>query len=263
MKKYLLTFQLLLCTSVGFSQQQFQPKEFTASNGQKISYQELEPQNKKKRVIYPLVLFLHGGGERGADNSKQLTHGAAMFENPVNRERYPAFVLFPQCPDDGYWAYENRPISFQPDSMPLNPQPTPLIQGVRELLESYIKRPDIDSKRIYIIGLSMGGMATYDLVGRYPDLFTAAVSICGTVNPQRLLKTQDVVFRLFHGDQDDTVPVAGSREAYQTLQKIGADVEYIEMPGINHLSWYPAFNRSDFMEWLFDQAKGQKEDELR
>lgn len=251
-----LTFLLtgLLALSA-FAQESYNRNTFTASDGTQLNYRELTPQAKEKDEKYPLVLFMHGAGERGSDNNKQLFHGAAMFENPVNREAYPAYVIFPQCPENGYWAYHKRPDSFQPDSMPLLTAPTPLINGVRELLEQYRNRPDIDTDRIYIIGMSMGAMATYDLTGRYPEVFAAAIPICGTVNPKRLEKSEDVNFRIYHGDADDIVPVNGSRKAYLKLKEIGANVEYIEMPGINHGSWTPAFNQADFMQWLFSQRK--------
>ena len=115
--------------------------------------------------------------------------------------------------------------------------------------------PEVDTQRVYIIGLSMGAMGTYDLVVRYPEIFAAAVPICGTVNPSRLSVAKDVKFRIFHGDADDVVPVKGSREAYKALKAAGADVEYIEFPGCNHGSWNPAFNYPGFMDWLFKQKR--------
>lgn len=105
------------------------------------------------------------------------------------------------------------------------------------------------------MGLSMGGMATFDLVSRYPDVFAAAIPICGIVNPSRLAVAKKVKFRIFHGDADDVVPVIGSRSAYKALKKAGAKVEYIEFPGCGHASWHPAFNCPDFMKWLFSQKK--------
>ena len=178
-----------------------------------------------------------------------------MFLNPVNREKYPAFVLFPQCPESGYWAYENRPQSFIPTQMPVGKEMPSVFQAVKELLDMYLANPQVDKSRVYIMGLSMGAMGTYDMVSRFPDIFAAAVPICGTVNPTRLSAARNVAFRIFHGDADDVVPVAGSRQAYKALKAAGASVEYIEFPGCNHGSWNPAFNYPDFMKWLFTQKK--------
>lgn len=178
-----------------------------------------------------------------------------MFLNPVNREKYPAFVLVPQCPEKDYWAYTSRPSSFIPSEMPAGQEITPVLRAVKELLDTYLDLPQVDRNRIYVVGLSMGGMATYDLAVRFPDTFAAAVPICGTVNPVRLADAANVCFRIFHGDADNVVPVEGSREAYRALKNLGAEVEYIEFPGCNHGSWNPAFNYPGFMEWIFAQRK--------
>ena len=93
------------------------------------------------------------------------------------------------------------------------------------------------------------------MVIRFPEIFAAAIPICGYVKPDRLASVKDVSFRIFHGDADPVVPVEGSRNAYKALKKAGVDVELYEFPGCDHLSWNPAFNRPDFMEWLFKQKK--------
>lgn len=178
-----------------------------------------------------------------------------MWLNPVNREKYPAYVLFPQCPDNGYWAYTNRPESFIPAEMPLPDQAAPAELAVMELLDSVMALPNADRSRIYVMGLSMGGMATYDIAVRYPDVFAAAVPICGTVNPERLPAAKDVNFRIYHGDADAVVPVEGSRQAYKALKNAGANVLYFEFPGVTHGSWHNAFNDPGLMPWLFNQKK--------
>ena len=255
MKKLIASFIILLLAFSVYSQTNYEKEIFLSSKGDSLPYRLLRPAQLDKGKKYPLILFLHGAGERGNDNEKQLTHGAQMFLNPVNREKYPAYILMPQCPLTGYWAYSERPSSFVPMEMPLNSAITPLFQTVKELLDQYIDSPQVDRKRVYIVGLSMGGMGTYDLVVRFPEIFAAAIPICGTVNPNRLQAAKKVPFRIFHGDADNVVPVEGSREAYKALKAAGAKVEYIEFPGCNHGSWGPAFNSPDFLEWLFKQKK--------
>lgn len=245
-----LSFTISVC-----AQNAYEKRVFVSLEGDSLPYRFLRPDSEKSGEKYPLVLFLHGGGERGEDNEKQLTHGAQMFLNPVNREKYPAFVLFPQCPSEGYWAYATRPSSFTPAGMPVGQSESPLFRSLKQLLDSCMKMPNIDSHRIYIIGLSMGAMGTYDLVVRYPQLFAAAIPICGTVNSIRLQNVKEVSFRIFHGDADPIVPVDGSREAYKALKEMGGSVEYIEFPGCGHDSWTPAFNYPGFMDWLFKQRK--------
>lgn len=231
----------------------YEKKHYISAQGDTLSYRLLCPEAIKPETAYPLVIFMHGAGERGCDNQKQLTHGGQMWLNPVNREEHPAFVIFPQCPAKGYWAYHKRPSSFEPDSMPLLEKPTREILAVKELIEEYASRKEVDESRIYVIGLSMGGMATYDLAIRYPHLIAAAVPICGTVNPTRLKDAKGVKFRIYHGDNDDVVTPEGSRHAYKALKSAGADVTYIEYPGVNHGSWNPAFNDERLLKWMFSQ----------
>ena len=238
-----------------FAQETFQKETYISSRGDTLLYRLLRPEVMKPDEKYPLVLFLHGAGERGNDNEKQLVHGGQMWLNPVNREKYPAFILAPQCPETGYWAYTERPSSFAPADMPLEVPVSPIFRTLKELLDFYLAMPQIDKDRIYVMGLSMGGMGTFDMAVRYPEIFAAAIPICGTVNPARLKAGKSVKFRNFHGDADNVVTPEGSRAAYRALKAIGADVEYIEFPGCNHGSWNPAFNYPGFMEWLFNQKK--------
>lgn len=256
MKRISLLLTLIMLTISGITAQEaYERKVFVSPSGDSLNYRLLRPEQIKKGEKYPLVLFLHGAGERGSDNQKQLTHGSQMFLNPVNREKYPAFVLFPQCPEDGYWAYSQRPASFTPAGMQAEKVMPKAFQSVKALLDSYLAMPEVDKSRIYIVGLSMGAMGTFDIVARYPEIFAAAIPICGVVDPSRLAAAKDVKFRIFHGDNDDIVPVEGSRAAYKALRAAGADVEYIEFPGCNHGSWNPAFNYPGFMDWLFSQHR--------
>ena len=255
MKRLTVLFLLCAITAMAYAADGYEKKLFVSDKGDSLQYRLLVPEHIESGKQYPLVIFLHGAGERGSDNEKQLTHGSQMFLNPVNRENYPAYVLFPQCPESGYWAYSSRPESFEGGKMPANPQLTPVMRTLKQLIDSYISRNDIDKSRVYVMGLSIGGMATYDISCRYPETFAAAIAICGTVNPSRMAAAKSVKFRIFHGDADDVVPVEGSRGAYRALKAAGADVEYIEFPGCNHGSWNPAFCYPDFMQWLFAQRK--------
>ena len=250
---FLLMFWSLL--GVTYGQNEYEKKVYVTVSGDSLNYRLLRPEVEQEGEKYPLVLFLHGAGERGSDNEKQLFHGSQMWLNPVNRENYPAFILFPQCPESGYWAYTERPSSFEPDKMPCDFPISNVSVILKELLDTYLAMPQVDKQRIYIMGLSMGAMGTFDLTIRYPELFAAAIPICGTVNASRLKAAKDVKFRIFHGDVDNVVPVNGSRQAYKVLKAAGADVEYIEYPGVGQLSWNQAFNQSDFMGWLFSQKK--------
>lgn len=233
----------------------YEKREFVSSAGMVLPYRLLVPEEIEPGRKYPLVLFLHGAGERGSDNEAQLTHGGQMWLNPVNRAKYPAFVVAPQCPATDYWAYPERPSTFVADSLPDLAEPTRAIAALRELVEEYTANLQVDAGRIYVMGLSMGGMAVYDLAARYPEVFAAAVPICGVVKPERLAVAAQVPFRIYHGDDDSVVPVWGSRNAYCALRQAGATVDYFEFPGVNHGSWNNAFNDRDLLPWLFSQHK--------
>lgn len=257
MKKIVLLIAFALISSALIGQESYQKGKFISPNtSDTLLYRYLTPENQKSGKKYPLVIFLHGSGERGSDNEAQLFHGGQMFLNPVYREKYPAFVIFPQCPAHLSGAYKRDSlVSLMPYDMPENPPLQSLMQTVIDLIDSYADNPAVDSRRIYIMGISMGGMATFDLVCRFPEKFAAAIPICGSVNPKRLSAAQKVNFRIFHGDADKAVPTEGSREAYRALRAMGANVEYIEFAGCTHNSWNPAFNYPDFMEWLFSKKR--------
>lgn len=225
---------------------------YTDSSNNKMPYRMLSPTLVEPGQKYPLVLFLHGSGERGEDNEKQLAYGASMFSNPANSDKYPAFVVFPQC-KDRTWTDKIDERSFMPGA-PVPPE-SRTEKTLICLVEDIIKNNPIDCDRIYIMGLSMGGIAAYDLVCRYPSLFTAAVPICGAVNPERLYNVKNVKFMIFHGEIDEEVPSFCSREAYKALNSVGADVDYVEFAGVGHDCWSLAFNYPTLLSWLFSQRK--------
>lgn len=253
--KFIALIVLMTLTLGALAQQDdYQEKEFIDLNDDTLLYRQLSPETTAANKTYPLVLFLHGAGERGSDNKSQLQHGSMQFTNPVNCEAYPSFVLFPQCPEDKYWAPSTRPARFDLDQFPLKDSISEPLGMVEKLLSQVVAEYPIDTNRIYVVGLSMGGMGTYDIVVRNPHKFAAAIAICGGVNPQRLRETDsDTQFRLYHGDADSVVPVEFSREAYKALKETGKSVEYFEFPGVNHGSWDPAFNKPDFLPWLYAQ----------
>lgn len=210
---------------------------------------------------YPLIVFMHGIGERGDDNKKQLEHGGDLFSDSISRQSYPAYVIFPQCPDDYFWSMKKHPKS-QEDIMK-DQDETPIMKGVIELVEDCANTLHVDKRRIYIIGLSMGGLAVYDAAWRHPDLFAAAVAICGAVNPDKLNSITDTSFRIYHGMKDDVIPIQASEAAYETLKNRGIDAQLIEIPGIGHECWDLAFDSPDFLSWIFSKSKFQNGMEIQ
>ncbi len=254
MKKTLLTLLVISFTISLIAQENYLYASFS-HNGKTLPYRYLEPQNIKANKKYPVVLFLHGAGERGTDNEAQLLHCSGQFLNPAVRDTYPAYVFFPQAPQGAFWSIPDRLTELSQAMFAAVAEPSWQLQTLKAMIDSISQLPNVDSKRIYIMGISMGAMATYELCWRYPHLFAAAVPICGGADVNRLANAAEIPWRIYHGDADQVVPVTFSRTAYQTLKNAGAKIIYREFAGCTHNSWNPAFNDSDLFPWLFKQKR--------
>ncbi|MFT4031911.1 MAG: prolyl oligopeptidase family serine peptidase [Siphonobacter sp.] len=234
----------------------YQKKEYTHSNGKVLPYRILYPEHYDKSKKYPLVLFLHGAGERGSDNEKQLTNGGKLFLE--HQQDFPCIVVFPQCPQDSYWASAKIDRSTTPLTIGFNYTNAPNwpLTSAIELLKQLSKEEGVDTKRMYIIGLSMGGMGTFETLYRYPKVFAAAVPICGGGDVEkydkRILKTS---FWVFHGAEDNAVEVKNSRQMVEKLHTLHANVKYTEYPNVGHNSWVNAFAEPDLLPWLFSYKR--------
>ncbi len=223
--------------------------------GRTYRHQVYVPANYSTNTAWPVILFLHGAGERGTDGLLQTTVGLApaIRRDPT---RFPAIVVFPQAPADSQWV-------GAPADMALI--------ALRQTLTEFRTDPD----RVYLTGLSMGGHGTWYLAYRNPELFAAIVPICGWVTDlfefrgsvpvvpadhgaampalaRRLAKTPTWIF---HGEMDAVVPVSGSREPAAALQAEAADVRYTEYLGLNHNSWDATYASGEFTQWLFAQRR--------
>jgi len=258
MKKFLLAFALLFLSLQIFAQGVFEKKSFVNEAGQSLSYQILFPVNYDPSIKYPVVLVLHGAGERGDDNVAQMKYGTQVFLNPENQQKFPAIVIFPQCPKDSYWSSvkidrTQKPTEFIFDySQNIN---WPL-QSAVDLVKSLVKTKVADKKRLYIMGLSMGGMGTMEAVSRNPKMFAAAIPICGGADLTYVKKyAKKLPIWVNHGDADSVVPVKHSRELVAALQEAGANVTYTEYPGVNHNSWDNTFAQPTLLSWFFSFKK--------
>lgn len=253
---------LIISTSLSVTAQdlaEFKKNVYTSSAGHALPYRILYPKNYDQTKKYPLVLVLHGAGERGDDNEKQLVHGSKLFLDSLNRLNYPAIVIFPQCASESYWANVDVDRTKNPYTLVFDyTRPImPPLQAAIELVQKTIAEGSVDSKRVYITGLSMGGMGTFEAVYRFPKLFAAAAPICGGADlkayDKRVAKTP---FYIFHGADDAVVGVENSREAVAKLKSLKTKhVTYMEYPGVNHNSWDNAFAEPDYLSWMFSKRK--------
>jgi predicted peptidase len=256
MKKNYFCFTVFIMFSLAIQAQHefFQKKEFN-HKGDTLRYRVLFPDNYDKSKSYPLVLFLHGSGERGNDNKKQLVWGASLFTDSLNRKNYPAIVLFPQCPEDQGWVSIKELTDAKFDIIDTK-EPAKPLGLAKKLVDFYQKTEAVNKKQIYVLGMSLGGMGTFDMICRYPKTFAAAIPICGAVNLDRLKKVRKMPIRIYNGDSDNSVSPEYSRNAFIELKANGSQVvEHIEYPGVGHNSWTPAFAEPDFLKWLFSQKK--------
>lgn len=233
-------------------------REMYAAQGDSLPYRVLYPENFNPNVAYPLMLFLHGRGESGRDNEKQLTHGARLFLKDTLRANYPVIVVFPQCPADSYWANVDiqtdetgkRTFGFQKGG-----EPTKAMRALLGLTETLTDKAYVDKDRIYVGGLSMGGMGTFELLRREPKLFAAAFAICGGDHVANVKKYRKVPLWIFHGAKDEVVPLSYSENIVQALRKKGARVNFTVYPDANHNSWDAAFAEPALLPWLFIHSK--------
>lgn len=260
MRFFFILFCLLAFIGVAQAQDiaMFEKKSYTSSTGFELPYRILYPEKYDKSKKYPVILFLHGSGERGNDNEKQLVHGSKLFLQEENRKNYPAIIIFPQCPAENYWSSVSVDRSKSPLTLSFDytkPATAPLIAAV-ELVKKVIKEEGGDASRVYITGLSMGGMGTFEAVYRNPDLFIAATPICGGGDDVHYDdRVKKVAFRLYHGDVDAVVDVKESRKMKDKLVAVGITPVYKEYPGVNHNSWDNAFAEPDFISWFFKFKK--------
>jgi predicted peptidase len=228
-------------------------------NGSIYKYQVFVPENWSPTQKWPIILFLHGSGERGSDGLLQTEVGIPSAVRK-ERSRFPAIIVMPQCPISGWWA-------------------EPAMQAVAlASLAAASKEFKTDAKRIYLTGLSMGGYGTWALAASHPGKFAALVPICaGIVAPKIVLAERPELAKasypdepgsyaevakklgktpiwIFHGDADPIVPVEGSRKMDEALKAAGGNIRYTEYPGVEHDSWDKAYTEPELMTWMLSKS---------
>lgn len=235
-------------------------KHWFVQNGDTLPYRILFPENYDPAKKYPMVLFLHGRGESGNDNEKQLTHGATLFVRDSIRKKYPAIVVFPQCSADSYWSNVQTVSTGDKNAKRTfyfveGGEPSGAMKLALGLLDNLFGRYRIREKQVYVMGLSMGGMGTFEMAGRRPGIFAAAIPICGGAHPNTAIKLNKTAWWIFHGAKDNVVLPEYSEKMVSALKKVKAYVKFTLYPEANHNSWDPAFAEPGLLSWLFAQHK--------
>jgi predicted peptidase len=231
----------------------FEARTFDDGAGRTMKYRLFVPKGYADTTIrYPLTVFLHGSGESGDDNASQLiNNGPGALSHPSTQEKFPSFVLCPQCPKGGQWGYYRGDIA---------PADT-MVAIVRALQKEF----RIDPDRIYITGLSLGGMGTWYAIAEHPDLFAAAVPVCGAGDVSRVDRIKSIPVWAFHGTDDKAVPIAGpvrwskdilgDRDVVRALKDAGGSARITEYEKQGHNVWVTAYTDPGLMPWLFAQVK--------
>lgn len=217
-------------------------RTFQAKPEGELNYGWLTPLQPKAGEKYPLVVCLHGSGGN--------VRASAVLARTEMREKHPVFVLVGECEPPGVWAFTDVLGRRSKDTRPTDKLPL-VIDAVRALLQTEA----IDPARVYILGQSLGGAGTWAAIARHPELFAAAVPICGFWNVDEAPKMVSVPVWAFHGADDPTVPVRFSRELTAAITKAGGQAKYTEYPGVGHDSWMKASEEPELWAWLFAQKK--------
>ena len=237
MKKMIISavFSLMSLTATSFYAQEIK-KEFKkeVKIETQISYLLDYPEKAKGKV--PLMIFLHGSGERGNDLEMVKRNGPLMHKGLMNE---PVAILAPQCPADNWWD----------------------TQAIYELIKEIQKNYNIDETRVYLTGLSMGGWGTLKLAMEHPEKFAAVASVCAPtdrVMMANIHQFKDMNIKIFHGGMDDIVLPENAFNFYQKLHPINKKAELIIFPNDNHNSWDSTYSNPAFYEWMFSQKTNKQ-----
>lgn len=251
--KYLITiFFLFSLFNLTSQELKTYEKEIFVNENDTLNYRILKPLNYNPQKQYPVHLFLHGAGERGNDNVSQLIHGGNLFLEKENREKYNSWVIFPQAPQNDWWGYKD-PYKFA-----YNVKESKAISLVVKLMDSFIERSDVDTNRVYVSGLSMGGMGTFVILNLRPDMFAAATPICGDGNPDLVNNyAKKIPMWIFHGSDDTVVSPKKSLKMANAIIDAGGSPKITFYENVGHDSWNNAFAEKNFLKWIHSKTKKQ------
>jgi predicted peptidase len=263
MRRWLLLASFFVATGSGFAEDadlapfEVHSIEYTGGKYEKetFRYLVLKPLKVEAGETYPLVLFLHGAGERGDDPAKVRIHFPELWAKADHREKFACFLIVPQCREGEQWV--NAPWT-DVKSTPMGKEPSAMLDMANEVLDKSLKEFPVDKSRVYLTGLSMGGYGSWELAMRRPEVFAALAPICGGGDEAQAAKLKDIPIWTAHGDADTVVPVERSRRMVQAVKDAGGRVHYEEYPKVGHNSWTPAYTDPEgVLPWMFQQQRHQ------
>ncbi len=229
----------------------FKPFDHGAKNGGTLPYRLFCPTNIQEGKKYPLVVAFHGAGSVGADNLAQVTAGyGKVFADPKIQAGHPCFVVAPQCPAGRRWVDTDWGKTEHNQ-----PAITPEMRMALEIVDKILSDYPIDRDRIYVHGQSMGGFAVWDVICRRPDMFAAAVPVCGGGDETKAAIIKDIPIWAFHGALDPVVKVICSRNMIAAVKKAGGSPRYTEYAKVEHDAWNYAYKEPGLVDWVFRQCR--------
>lgn len=240
-----------------------------------LPYRIFIPENYDSSKSYPVLLCLHGAGERGSENEIQISKHtlATAWAKPEVQQKHPSIIVAPQCPKKRKWSYTDfGGGSYNIDSVAIGKE----MLTVVNLLDTVLEEFNIDVNRQYVTGISMGGYGTWDIISRYPERFAAAAPMSGAGDPSKVTLFKNLPIWNFHNENDKIVPVSGSHEMLAAMKKNGLKVVetqgmsnkkikkkihkramhiYTENPEGNHGPWEQWCGSTNLHNWMFLQSK--------
>jgi predicted peptidase len=221
-------------------------------NPYNLSYEIFFPKDYSAQQQLPLLIFLHGAGERGNNNTSQMKHMLLNLFKAEGSPLWDSIVICPQCPDGQQWV--DTPWSkggYTLDEVPESNE----IKAALEILDFVENNYTTDLDRYYLTGLSMGGFAVWDMIMRHTERFAAAVPICGGADYTQASKLVNMPIYTFHDRGDTTVPPKGTQEMVAALTVLGGNIQYEELSGKGHNVWDYASSKAEVWTWLFEQVR--------
>ena len=234
----------------------FSKEMLVSEDGYTLPYRLYIPKNYDCGVLYPVMLFMHGAGERGCDNESQIRVALPHVFNDPESPAYNSIIIAPQCPADKQWVYTPWAKGCYSVSDVTESREC---QAVIEILKNVVAEYNVDKTRIYVTGLSMGGFGTWDLLTRHPGIFAAGMPVCGGGDPSQAKVLAEIPIRTFHGLLDDAVPTEGTREMYAAIKAQGLGrIRYTEFENGLHNIWDDVYSNRNNVNWLFSNVKRAK-----
>ncbi len=230
--KIILLFLVALFPFTILAQDQVKA-DFSTDVTIRYSYQYVLHKPAVSKQKKPLIIFLHGSGEKGTDIEKVKVHGPLKYLKTASLD---AFILAPQCPETAYWESES----------------------LHQLIQKIIQENNIDTSKIYLTGLSMGAWGAWNLAIAHPETFAALVPIAGFVDRVPMIencKLQHIPIKIYHGLMDDVVSVDYSVAIYKRLKQCNTNIELIIFDDANHDSWSRVYDDVQMYNWMFKQVK--------